>query len=202
MGHLSDEERERANRFTNEPARNRFVAGRASLRIILSQYLYVTPSSLRFSAGAHGKLALADNALSFNLSHAGDYALIAVALAAPIGVDIEKMSASRNLADIAARFFSPAEQAALTRMEEGGRIDLFFRIWSRKEAVIKALGEGLACPLASFDVSADDDARLLAFRRVGIDAHAWFMMNIDAAPDYCGALAVIGSCKRVTGFAI
>lgn len=198
---ISDEEQERAGRFLVEDSRRRFVSARAALRKILARYLRTSARDLFFIAGPHGKPELEGHALSFNVSHAGDYALIAVTRRLAVGIDIERISPSRSSAEIAARFFSPAEQAALAACPESDRTPAFFRIWTRKEAVIKALGDGLACPLASFDVSADrDQARLLSFRREGVDIRAWSLFAIEAAPGYAAALAVMGQPGAVRGF--
>lgn len=198
---LSADEKKRAARFQVAPARQRFVAARSALRNILGRYLQTDPAALAFAAGPHGKLALDDDALAFNLSHAGDFALVAVTRRLAVGVDIEKVAPSRDTTAIAERFFSPYEQARLGTYPAAARPDAFFRIWSRKEAVIKALGEGLVCPLASFDVSADEDeARLVAFRRTGIEPDAWTMLAMDAAPGYAAALAVVGRIITVNGF--
>jgi 4'-phosphopantetheinyl transferase len=198
---LSIDEQERAARFQIGVARQRFVAARSALRYVLARYLHRDAGHLSFVTGPHGKLALDDDALAFNLSHAGDYALIAVAKRLAVGVDIEHISPARASVDIASRFFSPLEQAQLAVTPTDVRAAAFFRIWSRKEAVIKALGEGLACPLSTFDVSPDvDEARLLAFRREGIEVDDWSMLSIDAAPGYAAALAVIGQIKSVRGF--
>ncbi len=198
---LSVDEQERAARFQVAVARRRFVAARSALRNVLAYYLDRDASNLSFVTGQHGKLALDDEALAFNLSHAGDYALIAVTKRFPVGVDIEQISPARASADIAARFFSPHEQEQLAALSAEDRSAAFFRIWSRKEAVIKALGEGLSCPLSTFDVSADEvDARLLDFRREGIEVNDWSMLSIDAAPGYAAALAVIGKIKSARGF--
>lgn len=201
MSVLGDEERARAESLTTPDVRARFVLVRSALRRILGRYLDRSPRALAFVTGPHGKRALADHALSFNLSHAGDYALIAITKRLPLGVDIERVSSARESEGIAARFFSAHEQAHLAALPAAEREGAFFRIWSRKEAVVKALGEGLACPLSTFDVSADaGDARLLAFRRDDVRVADWTLAAIDAAPGYAAALAVIGRCGRVSGW--
>lgn len=200
---LCGEERDRAARIVVTSARTCFIAARSALRRVLAGYTGIAPCTLRFATGPYGKLFLVDHPVSFNLSHAGDFALIAVTRSHPVGVDIEKISSARASEAIAERFFSLAEQAALAAItSDTARSEAFFHIWSRKEAVIKALGEGLSCPLATFDVTADPaDARLLAFRREGILHAAWTLRALDAAPGYTAALAVIGPCPRVMCYA-
>lgn len=198
---LTAGEMERARRMTVEVVRRRFVSSRSALRRLLAGYLEQHPHELIFQTGPHGKPALSGATLSFNLSHASDEALLAVTRRSPIGVDVERVSSARMTNDIAARFFSPHEQKQLAECRDGDRLASFFRIWSRKEAVVKALGEGLACPLDSFDVSANaQDARLLAFRRPGIDIAQWTLRDLPAADGYVAALAVMGACGALRFF--
>ena len=193
-GYLTEDEITRAQRLHVDQPKIRFVAARSALRIILGSYLGVPPRELEFIKGPHGKPALAGKELSFNLSHAGGLALLAVTRSCPVGIDIEHMSSARASDEIAARFFSLHEQESLVAYPDGERAKAFFRIWSRKEAVIKALGEGLACPLHSFDVSADEkEAALLAFRRAGIDCSRWMMTNLHVEENYAAAFAIMKS---------
>lgn len=193
---LNDEERRRADRLIADAPRRRFTLARAGLRRILARYLVVEPHALRFDAGPHGKPYIAGADVRFNLSHSGDWALVALARNREVGIDIERIDASRATLAIAARFFSPHEQAALARATDP--VAAFFRCWSRKEAVIKALGEGLACPLDSFDVDLDEQQpRLLALRRPGADLAMWRLLAILAAPGYAAAAAIIGPHQSV-----
>jgi 4'-phosphopantetheinyl transferase len=198
---LSAEETARANRLVDETARRRFILSRAALRSVVARYLDQPPQTLAFRLGSHGKPHLASSTLRFNVSHAADLALIGVTSGSEVGVDVECMDARRPVQAIAARFFSPTERADLDRKSGPEHAATFFRIWSRKEAVIKALGEGLACPLDSFDVSSEPhEAHLLAFRREGVVVADWRLVAIDAAPHYVAAAAVIGPCRGVLGF--
>ncbi len=200
---LSPEECARADRFTVDAPRRRFILARAALRILLARYTGQPPHAIVFTTGPHGKPGLAgDTPIRFNLSHSEDLALLAITRHTEVGIDIEAIDPRRAADDIAARYFSPAEQQQLERhTEPTARTAAFFRAWSRKEAVIKALGEGLACPLTSFDVSLDPhDARLLALRREHADPSAWTMLAIDADPGYAAAAAVIGPCDHAAGF--
>lgn len=198
---LSAEERARAGRFTAADARTRFITVRAALRDILSRYLASDRLDVPFSSGPHGKPALAGSDLAFNLAHSGGMALVGVARGTEIGVDIEKIREGRDLENIAARFFSLAEESALARLSEEEYLPAFYRCWSRKEAVIKALGEGLACPLHSFDVSiGDHDPRLIEFRRPGIDAGRWTMLQVDLHPGYAAAAAATDPRSGIRGY--
>lgn len=198
---LSTDETTRADRFVVEAPRRRLVLARSAMRTILSRYTATDPRDLKFSTGPHGKPFLADHHIRFNLSHSENFGLLAIARDAEVGVDIEHIDPRRTAGDIAARYFSASEQAELARYAGRENIAAFFRGWSRKEAVIKALGEGLACPLDSFDVTLDaSKPRLLALRREHADVAAWNMVAIDAETNYAAAAAVIGHCEYAAGY--
>lgn len=161
---LSPDEMRRADSFVFARDRARFLAGRARLREILAGYLGVHPCELRFDYGESGKplLAGAARTLRFNLSHTGDHAVLAVSCCAEVGVDIESVRPVER--ELAARYFSAAETAQLDALPDDQWLDGFFRCWTRKEAVVKAIGTGLLSDLAAFDVSvAPDEPRLLRF---------------------------------------
>ena len=198
---LSADEIARADRFVIDAPRRRLVLARAALRTILARYTGIDPRDLAFASGPHGKPHLNHSDLRFNLSHSEHIALLAVTRDTEVGIDIEHIDPRRTTEDIASRFFSSAEQTELANHPGEERRPAFFRCWSRKEAVIKALGEGLACPLDSFDVSLDPHrARLLALRREHADVTVWSMIAIDAHPDYAAAAALIGPCDQTAGY--
>ena len=148
---LSRDEIERAARFQSEGARSRFVLTRAWLRVILSRCLDTPPERSSFSLGAHGNPALGEGfrhrALSFNVSHSEGSALIGLATGRAIGVDIEQVRPMPNFAEIASGYFSEAEMHAITALPEADRLRGFFRCWTRKEAFMKATGDGMAIAL-------------------------------------------------------
>ena len=154
---LSDDERTRAQRFLFERDRNSFIAARGILRDLLARYSGCVPRNIEFVYGPHGKPALADRAtpylLRFNLSHSHGLALIAVTREREIGVDVEKIQPERAGEEIANRYFSPAEAEELRTLPADLRPEGFFLCWTRKEAYVKALGEGLRFPLDRFQVS-------------------------------------------------
>ncbi len=198
---LSADELARVDRYLVEPPRRRLILTRAATRIILSRYTGIAPRDLVFTAGPHGKPHIEGCPIRFNLSHSENLGLLAVTREMEVGVDIEHIDPRRAGNDIATRFFTPAEQQQLGRYTNDERITAFFRAWSRKEAVIKALGEGLACPLDSFDVSLDPhDAHLLELRRENADVAAWNMINIDADPGYAAACAAMGRLDCAVGY--
>jgi 4'-phosphopantetheinyl transferase len=194
---LSDAERVRADRFFRDAHRIRYTIAHGWLRRILSFYVSEEATALVFEEGAHGKPALAASAahsgVQFNLAHSAELALIAVTRGRAVGVDLEQWDAEIEHIELSERFFSPSERAALRALEGMGDavVAAFFAAWSRKEAYLKATGDGITRGLHHFDVSLDADrAQLLADRR---DEHAtsrWIMSSLDAAPNYSAALVV------------
>ena len=155
---LSGEELVRAEGFARRQDRTRFLLARAALRTILGSYLGCTPESMCFSLGKHGKPMLAKGGgkgLQFNLSHAGEIALVAVARQARVGIDVElrKNRSNNGIEAIIRRFFTARERTILEGFEENRKRDTFYQFWTRKEAVVKALGASLPAMIGDFDVS-------------------------------------------------
>jgi 4'-phosphopantetheinyl transferase len=202
---LSQEERERADRFIAAVDRARFIAGHARLRAILARYLDIVPSAIRFQTSSFGKPRLLTNGsgegIHFNFSHSDRLALCAVSRAREIGVDVERIEPSGSLAEIAARYFSPREGAALASLPSDEQRDAFYACWSRKEAYVKARGRGLSIPLDSFDVSlapGDQDA-LLADRAEQGDL-CWRIFDLSPSAGFAGALAVEGRYAAISRY--
>ena len=191
---LSAAERDRAARFHFDRHRGRFIASRVALRDLLARELGCSPATLEFQAGPHGKPTLAGDPLHFNLSRSEDLCLIAIA-DAPVGVDVEFRREDPYLLRVARRFFSETEVEELRGLAEDEQLPAFFRIWSRKEAYIKALGLGLSLPLDSFDVSLEPGAgaRLVATRHEPGALGRWTLRELDVQPDYAAALCVRGA---------
>ncbi len=151
---LSVDERTRFNRFKVERARRRFAVARASLRCLLGQIIKTPPESVRFEYGAHGKPRIhpAQNPedVRFNLSHSGDIALLALTVGREVGVDVERLRDRVPFQKLAARFFAPEEAESLNQLSGPDLRLRFFRIWTAKEAYIKAIGMGLRIPLDQF----------------------------------------------------
>jgi 4'-phosphopantetheinyl transferase len=196
---LNQEELARAARFHFSRDHNRFVVARAGLRIILSRYLKTNPAKIQFSYSAYGKPALAGdhsaNDLQFNLGHSHEVAVYAFSLKRQLGIDIEHLRPEVSGDEIAQRFFATAEVAALREVPSGHRTEAFFNCWTRKEAYIKARGEGLTFPLADFAVSMtpDEPARLLTVRDAPQEVTRWFLRELSPGRGYVAALAVEGS---------
>ena len=189
---LSDDERDRAARFHFDRDRIAFTVARGALRTLAGRYLAAPPASLAFGYRERGKPYLtAPGGLRFNVSHSGQRALLCFARDREVGVDIELRRELSDLLALARTAFSPAEYAALCRLPEAAHPDAFFAYWSRKEAFIKATGEGVA-QLAAFDVSLDpgDPARLLRVDGEPPGAPRWSIQDLPATPGYAAALVV------------
>ena len=198
---LSADERERAARFRFQRDRNRFVVGRGCLRQILGRYSGTKPDRVRFKYGANGKPSLAGtlpDLIRFNLSHSDRLMLLAVSKGREIGIDVEKMDQQIEFDSIAERFFSSREQATLQSLPEEQKCRAFFACWTRKEAFIKALGDGLSVPLDSFDVSlAPGEPAALLESRVGRQESEWCLQELPAGAEYVAAMVVQGDGWRL-----
>jgi 4'-phosphopantetheinyl transferase len=200
---LSPDELERAARFHFDLHRNRYIAGRAALRAILAQYLGVTPHTLGFIYGEKGKPALAPQVntrrLEFNLSHSHERALLGITAGATIGVDIERINLEFGTDEIATHFFSALEVDTLLAVPKPERGSTFFNCWTRKEAYIKAVGEGLSLPLDSFDVAFGPgvEAALLRVEAAPDAPSRWRMYDIPAPQGYAAAIAVEGTQHKL-----
>jgi 4'-phosphopantetheinyl transferase len=194
---LSEAERERARRFRLEHLRQQFTIAHGALRVILGRYLSLAAARLRFEEGSHGKPELAEPAtgIRFNLSHSEALAVIAIADGRDVGVDIEAIRPVPEMEEIAQRYFSHQEAIDLMQSAADAREQNFFRIWTRKEAFIKAIGDGLSFPLDSFAVSfrSQEDVRLIHLRGDVGAARSWQLHGFDPAPGFAGALAYRGT---------
>jgi 4'-phosphopantetheinyl transferase len=150
---LDSDELERAASFRFERDRNRYVVGRGVLRALLARYLGQAPEELRLRYGRERKPALVGDELRFNLAHAEGTVLYAFSSAFDVGVDVELLRPDAADTRVAERFFSPREVAALRALPEGEQAQAFLACWTRKEAFLKARGDGLMLPLDSFDVT-------------------------------------------------
>ena len=188
---LEPDELNRASRFHFEKHRQHFIVARGFLRAVIGRYLEMQPEALRFSYGAYGKPGLAsEHVLRFNLSHSHEVALLAVALDAELGVDVEHIRADFASEEIARRFFSRAEVEVFNALRKEERVAAFFRCWTRKEAYIKAIGKGLSQALDAFDVTLAPDVQPALLRAEDDDVSRWWLSNVDVGEGYAGALAV------------
>jgi 4'-phosphopantetheinyl transferase len=202
-GHLSEAEQTRVSRLHFERDRRRFTVARGLLRHLLGQYLNVAPDRVEFIYGTHGKPRLAEihrnKDLHFNVSHAGERALYAVALGAPIGIDLEYMRPLDDMERTARLVFSAREQAELFGLDPVARLAGFYNGWTRKEAYLKALGSGLASSLAAFSVRLDPDrpAELVAIDGDVEEPSRWTIHALALEHPYVGALALRRRAWRV-----
>lgn len=201
---LAADERTRVGRFYFERDREHFIAARGVLRTILGCYSNRAPECLSFCYGSHGKPALAGesdrDAIRFNVSHSHGVALYAVTRGREVGIDLERVRFDLAVMEIAERFFSRREVAMLRTLPTEEQRQEFFRYWTRKEAYIKARGEGLTLPLDQCDVSlapGDPDA-VLGTQGDPTEASRWFLQELTPAPGYVAALAVEGRAWRLT----
>ena len=197
---LSQEELRRASRFHFQRDRERFVVARGVLRAILARYVAREPGQLRFCYGPYGKPVLNPecgvNALRFNSSHSHDLVLCAVTLERAIGVDVEHVRGG-DAEDLARGFFSPQEIAALTALPPDNRQAAFFACWTRKEAYVKAKGDGFTMRPDRFSVSCSpgEPAALLDVEGQPEEATRWSLWALNPAPGYVAALAVEGGSR-------
>mgnify|MGYP006179030661 CR=1 FL=1 len=174
---------------------------RGALRRALAHALDQNPRAFCFEYEAHGRPYLADESghdgVSFSVSHSHDLALIALTRGRRVGIDIERVRPEVDHEGLSRRFFSSVEYQALRSHHNGVRLRAFFAVWTRKEALVKATGTGIAGGLKAFDVSADPDrpAELLATRWEDADQSNWLLTDICADPDYLACVASDGETQ-------
>ena len=198
---LSASERDRADRFAFARDRTRYILCRAGLRRLLSERLGIPAAGIALHSNAHGKPMLAGGhgttEFHFNVSHSGDVAVYALSHAHAVGVDVEAIETRIDRDAIARDNFSAAEQAAYATLDRGSRPVAFMNCWTRKEAFVKAVGEGLSYPMRSFDVSLapGDSARLLRLELGPGTPADWTLASFEPCPGYVGAVAV--ECRGI-----
>jgi 4'-phosphopantetheinyl transferase len=186
---LNPAERARADRFVRETAYRRFVVSHGALRSILGEYFGIPAESVALGRSSLRKPFL-PSALDvhFNLSHSADLAVIA---GTPVGIDIEQIHRLGSAGGIASRYFPAMECAALESLAEVERLSALFLCWTRKEAYLRARGDGLSLPLDSFSVSIGADSPALLHSDFGPEEIGrWKLAGVHPAPGYAGAVAV------------
>jgi 4'-phosphopantetheinyl transferase len=193
---LSAEEQERAGHFRFDRHHNRFIAARGFLRSLLAIYLECAPDELQFEYSQNGKPALngsfAGSGLAFNLAHSQDLALIAVTRLGPIGVDVEQIRPVADADDLVERFFSPREIALFKTLPDEQKNAAFFNLWTRKEAWLKATGEGIVHSLNRVEVTflPGEPAQLLAFPEKPTLKSEWGLRELTPTTGFVGAVAL------------
>ncbi len=193
--HLSGDEQARAARFRFERVRRRFIAGRGQLRMILGRYLNLSPGELKFKYLPAGKPELMDEeSLRFNLSNSEGTALVAVTRNLEVGIDLESIHPFPDLLQVAQQFFAQSERVELEALPADQRLEVFFRVWTRKEAYLKARGDGLSTPLDQFSVSLapETPSRLLTSNIGPAELSRWVLHTLTPIPGFTGTLAVEG----------
>jgi 4'-phosphopantetheinyl transferase len=197
---LSASESARAARFHFERDRRRFIAARSILRDLLGRYLGEPPAALVFREAEFGKPYLTGrhegSDLRFNLSHTRDFAVYAVTRGREVGIDVEAIDRRVDYRELASRFFAASEAEKLFRLPDEQQPAAFFRCWTRKEALVKAVGAGLSIPLDSFEVSFLPGENVRKIR----GADGWTLMALELPEGFAGAVVAAGEDWTVREF--
>lgn len=193
---LIESEVQRAGRFYFARDQRRYTVARGALRLLLGRYLDQVPSLLKIDYTKYSKPFLTDSSLKFNVSHSGEMALIGFVWGREIGVDVE--FTGRVIDDapaIAQRFFSANENVVFQQVPLHLQQTAFYNCWTRKEAYIKAIGEGLSHPLDTFDVTLrpGEPAKFLSISNDPVLTSQWSLTAIDPGRDYIAAIAIKGA---------
>ena len=205
---LSRTERERAEKFRFAEHREHYIVARASLRRLLAERLHIAPRAVELVETKYGKPRLApvhrSANVEFNLSHSGILALYAFTSGRAVGVDVELIREVPDADDLAERFFCPPEARALRALAPEARREAFFHVWTRKEAYIKATGDGLSTPLSDFRVTLKpaEPARFVYFGRGSSGNCGWMLRNLEIAPEYAAAVAWRHGFRRIVQSAV
>ncbi len=198
---LAPDELARAARFHFAKDTLEYTIARGLLRLILSTYLELNPQAIEFTYNAYGKPGLNSergSGLQFNLSHSHGIVLYAITRSDPVGIDLEYIRQNLAWQQIAQQYFSVAEVTALNQLAEAERCQAFFHGWTRKEAYIKARGQGLSIPLNQVEVSLDPQfAALLATLHQPQAIHHWTLHAITPEVNYAGAIAIAGKGHQI-----
>jgi 4'-phosphopantetheinyl transferase len=203
---LNPSERARWSQFRRSPDRALYLVAHALTNIVLASYLSVRADEIAFTAicprcgGAHGKPRLCDAAepIEFSVSHSGNQAVVAVTRGIPIGVDVEQILVRRESAGFINNVLSSSEQEALAHVPEPGRPSALARYWTRKEAILKATGDGLAVAPNSVTVTAPQEPpRLVSWTADPPLAITIHLHDLHPGPEHVGCLAVQGVLVRV-----
>jgi 4'-phosphopantetheinyl transferase len=195
---LSADERAKAERFHFEKDRRRYIAGQGWLRMILSRYLGIEPGQLEFRYSRRGKPALVQKpgggTLCFNVSHSHELALYAITRDRDVGIDIEHIRPLPDAGQIVERYFSDQEKTMFRALSPGQKLEAFFNGWTRKEAYLKATGDGLARPLEQFSVSLapEEPAELVHVAGNPRETSRWSLRALPPIPGYAAAVVVEG----------
>ena len=192
---LSGDELARASCFAFDLHRNRYLAGRLALRELLGRYLDRAPGHVRLAYNSSGKPELPGETLRFNVAHSDDLAVIGLTEESRLGVDVERIREIGDIDGLARTVFSPRELDVFHALPDASKTRAFFHCWTRKEAFVQAVGEGLSLPLDVFDVTLrpGEEARLLQLEGSAARAAAWSLFDVSPMEGGVGAVAVESS---------
>jgi 4'-phosphopantetheinyl transferase len=196
---LNQEEQQRAARYHFERDRTRFIVARGLLRYLLSAYLNKPAVDIVFEYGPQGKPTVADSTVQFNVSHSDDCVLIGIGYHHPLGVDVEHMMRTIEIDSIAARFFTTNEARQIQALSGIAQRRAFFNVWTRKEALLKAIGSGLSLSLQACEVGVGDEtvSTILACNAPSFNVQDWQVHNRVLSDDYLAAAVVHRDLKVV-----
>jgi 4'-phosphopantetheinyl transferase len=196
---LNQEEQQRAARYHFERDRIRFIVARGLLRHLLSAYLNKFAVDIVFQYGPQGKPTVVDSTVQFNISHSDDRILIGAGYHHPLGVDVEHMTRTIDVESIAARFFTVNEAKQIQALSGVAQRRAFFNVWTRKEALLKAIGSGLSLSLQACEVSVGDEAvsMILACNVPSFNIYDWQVHSRVLTDDYLAAAVVHRGLKVV-----
>lgn len=205
---LSSDEEKRAERFFFAKDRKSFIIGRGLLRSILGFYLNIDPTQVNFCYGEKGKPALdhkfgKEKTIHFNLSHSGNLVIFGFTRSRKVGVDIERIRVFDGMEKIAERFFSNTENELLLSLPSEERTEAFFNCWTRKEAIVKAAGDGLTLPLNEFDVMLEPGESALSIDVDIFEKNShWSLHGFQPARGYVAAVAIEGQSLPLRFFGV
>jgi len=191
---LDADEQRRSERFVHERDRRRFILAHAALRALLARCIGSSPDAIRYTVGPEGKPALAGGGIEFNMAHSHELGLVAVTRRRAVGVDVERVRQITDALAVARSYFSARERALLRRSPPEDLSARFLELWTRKEAVIKARGDGLARALDSFDV--DTVPRSLRLDSSGPERSEWAVRDLEAPEGFVAAGAVAATADE------
>ena len=199
---LSPNELDRHSRFRTDELQDRYLAAHARCRMLLGTYLGIDPAAVVIDVGASGKPLLNHEGWHFNLSHSQDQCLVALTRRAAIGVDVEYKAREVDREGIAARYFSAAERTRLHLAPAENRNEIFYRLWTAKEAWLKATGAGIAGGLDRVEFAVNDDfsVKLGMIFEDGQSVEKWTIGSFDVTGEFVGAVAIGAPGVKVRRF--
>ena len=197
---LSSDEIDRANKFYFERDKNRFIIARGTLRKILSRYLNIEPKKLQFTYSERGKPYLLDTSILFNLSHSQDLALYAITTVNSIGIDLEYIRPMNDAEGLAKRFFTAQEYNLISQLPPQQQQEIFFKIWTCKEAYLKATGDGLAGGLEKVEVclKPEQPIQFMSINGDFQEASRWYLYQFIPESNYIAAVVAAGKNQHLS----